>query len=602
MPGREPARKPARDEVLSLNVLAAKEPGDPEELSQFGVLMRHFLDRFFGSDFASADGDAKTRLVQAVCALGIPGLAVSLYLYPLYHLPRGHGRPASYWGSRPYWAQVGDHYFFVLYTMVAMGLVAIFEWDLLFPDLLDVFVLSALPVRAGRLLRARVTAILFLIAAAIFASSFLPPLVLPAATDPPHLLRFLAAHCAAVACSGIFSATLILVAEALLLGILGDRWFRRISLWIQGLAVVALLSSLFLYPVLFGALRGLIASGGSRALWFPPFWFLGIYQRILGGTATPPAFSALARMGLLATGTAAVFAAALYPLAWWRRTAGLLTGGAKRERPRRVSLPLHYAVHATIARVPQGRAVWHFIGQSLLRVPRYRMVLVLYGGAGVALMLSAALRIVVARGRMMVTVSPGGLCAIVPIAAFWIVSGLRSTFLAPADQGGRWVFRAVQGKPAWPNMQAVRRWVLLWTVLFTMTLTALACTAKSLHTWRAASVQAFVAIALSFLLTDAFFLNVKTIPFTGIRPSSATNPALLMIPYLGFFPAIVLFAVAVEPWLGASLRHLALAALAAAAAHVYLLRLHKARVAEQFQQIEADEDEEEFPLRLGLKY
>lgn len=587
----EPVPKPERDEVLSLNVLAGRQAEGPERLSQFGVLLRHFLDRFFGSEFASADGDAKTRLVQAICVIGLPPLVLSLYLYTPYHLPRQ---------VRSYWEQAGDHYFFVLYTMVAMGLVAIFEWDLLFPDLLDVFVLSSLPVRAARLLLTRVTAILLLIAAAIFASSFLPPLVLPAATDPPDLSRLLAAHCAAVACGGIFSATLTLAVEAMLLAALGDRWFRRISLWIQGLAVVALLSALFLYPVMFGALHGLILS--VRALWFPPFWFLGIYQRILGGTATPPVFAALARIGLLATATTVALAAAFYPLAWWRKATGLLRGAAKRERPHRASLPIHGALHATLVRVPGARAVWHFIGQNLLRVHRYRMVLVFYGGAGLALMLASAVRVVVDRGTIHLVLSPNGLRALVPIAAFWTVSGLRSTFLAAADQRGRWIFRAIQGKPAWPHLQAARRWVMLWTTLLTLILAALACAGEPGQSWRFALVQGFVAIALSLLLTDAFFLSVKTIPFTGNKPSSATNPALLMIPYLGFFPAIVLFTAAAEPWLGAGLIHMAIAAFAATAAHLVMLRLHRARIAEQLREMEADEDQEDFPMRLGLRY
>ncbi len=592
MPRVNPA-KPRRDEVLSLSVLADQEPEDSRKLTQFGVLMRHFLDRFFGSELASAEGDAKTRLVQAACVIGLPPFVLSLYLYTPYHLPAV---------PRTDWQRAGDHYFFVLYTMVAMGLVAIFQWDLLFPDLLDVFVLSSLPVPPLRLLRARVTAILLLIAAAILASSFLPPLVLPAATDPPSLFRFLAAHCIAVVCSGIFSSTLILSVESLLLAVLGDRWFRRISLWIQGFAVVLLLSCLFLYPVAYTALSHLILSRRALALWFPPFWFLGIYQHILGGSSEPLVFAVLARMGLLATGVTVILTILLYPLAWWRKTAGLLTGAVRRERPHRAAVPLHHAVHTAVTRVPAARAVWHFIGQNLLRVPRYRMVLVIYGGTGLALILSATLRVAVQHGAIMPAISPDGLRATVPVAAFWIVSGLRSTFLAPADQRGRWIFRTIQGKPAWPHMQAARRWVLCWTALLTLTLAALVSFAAPSHAPRFALVQAFAAAALSLLLTDAFFLNVKTIPFTGIRSGSATNLALLMIPYLGFFPGIVLFTVLVEPWLEASLSHLGVASLAVMAIHLVLLRGHKTRIREQLREFEADDDRDEFPLRLGLRY
>lgn len=593
MPGSEPGVKPPRDEVLSLNVLAGKAGGSPERLSQFRVLMRHFLDRFFGSELASADGDVKTRLVQAVCVIGLPPLVLSLYLYTPYHLP---------FRARSYWQQAGDHYFFVLYTMVAMGLVAIFEWDLLFPDLLDVFILSSLPVKPLRLLAARIAAILLLIASAVLASGFLAPLVLPAATDPPHMVPFLAGYCIAVASGGLFAATLALDVEALLLALFGDRWFRRVSLWIQGIAVVALLSSLFLYPVIFGSLPGLLLSGSRPMLCFPPFWFLGIYQTILGGGQKLPVLSELARMGFLGTAVTVVLSLVLYPLAWWRRTAGLVTGAAKRERLHPVATLLHKAFHAMVVREPKARAVWHFVGQNLLRVPRYRMVLVLYGGAGVSLVLACALRVAVEHGTILVAVSPEGLRAAVPVAAFWTVSGLRSTFLAPVDQRGRWVFRAVQGQPAWFQMQAARRWVFLWGTLLTLCVVALAFGVTTAPSWRAALTQGFVAVALSALLTDGFFLNVRTIPFTGTKPNSATNLALLMIPYLGFFPVIVLLTVGAESWLGAGLSHLAVAAFAALAAHLCMLRIHRTRITEQLQQVEADEDQEDFPMRLGLRY
>ncbi len=70
---REP--KPQRDEVLSLEVLAGRAPQDEtEEPSEFRVLVRHFLERFFNNELASAEGDAKTRLVQVACTIGILAL------------------------------------------------------------------------------------------------------------------------------------------------------------------------------------------------------------------------------------------------------------------------------------------------------------------------------------------------------------------------------------------------------------------------------------------------------------------------------------------------------------------------------------------------
>lgn len=596
------AAKVRNDEVLSLEVLARAAPMEIAEPSKFRVLVRHFLERFFTNELASSDGDAKTRLVQAACALGVPSLLVAFYLYPVYHLPRG--RVGKYFGARPYWSQVGDHSFFVLYALVAMGLITIFEWDLFFPDLLDVFVLSPLPVRGRQMFGARVTAIFVLLGGALFDSSFLAPLVLPAATDPPNLFRFLAAHLLAVCGSGIFGATFFLALEGTLLALLGDRLFRRISLWLQGLCVMALLTMLFLYPVVSPSLAGFLLSGSRWVVWVPPFWFLGIYQRVLEGPGVLPVWAHLARIGEAAALAALGLTVLSYPMAWWRRTRGLIEGAAKREGKSRVGSSAGHLLHGLLARTPACRAVWQFIGQNLLRVPRYRMVLVMVGGAGAALIFATIVRAGVGAGHIRFVFSAEGLRATVPIVAFWTVSGLRSTFLAPADQRGRWIFRVILGRPGWDHAQATERWVLAWGVVLTGAAAAAACIlgGPAMRNWHVVAGQILVATALTFLLTDAFFLNVTSLPFTGARPHAAANFALLLIPYLGFFPAIVLFTVALEPWIEATGAHLAISGLLAAAAHLLLLRMHRARVAEAVQSLVAEEDEDVFPQTLGLRY
>src|SRR5579875_1989653 len=153
------AWRSSRADVLSLEVLARPDASKPARIGEFRALTGHFFARFFAGEIASEDRDTKTRVVQAACALALPPLIVSLYLYPAYHPP--------FHVQRPYWAQAGDHLFFVLYSFVCIGLITIFEWDLLFPDVLDVFILS--PVTGGslRLLASRVVAIFCLMAFAL---------------------------------------------------------------------------------------------------------------------------------------------------------------------------------------------------------------------------------------------------------------------------------------------------------------------------------------------------------------------------------------------------------------------------------------------------
>lgn len=595
MPDRTSTFPRTKDTVLSLEVQARRPAGDPEEPVQFKLLIRHFLERFFNNEMASADGEGKARLIQVACTVGFPGFIMALYLYPTYHPPRGH---------RPYWAQVSDHYLYTTYSLVALGVVTIFEWDFFFPNLLDVFVLSILPIRNRRLFLARIAAVAIFVAGFLFDSNFLAPLVLPAATEPPNLLRFLAAHLAAVALSGLFAAALVLSLQGFLLGVFGQQLFRRIALWLQGLSITAFLVLLLLTPAIAAVLRQLILSNRDAALWFPPFWFLGVYQRILEGPAVLPAFTRLAQTGCVATVFAIALAVLSYPLAYWRRTRELIEGSTSRDAHSPLAIEINGILSATILRNPIRSAICHFISQTLFRVQRYRIYLVMYGGLGFALITASVIRLSLAHGAIRFDFSSSGLRAAIPIVAFWTVAGLRTAFLSPTDQRGAWVFRIIQRRPGPAHLSAAKSFVLLWALVLCMGIVALTQTfgPAGLRDWKITEVQALVAIALPLLLTDIFFLKVTTIPFTGAPPRAATHLATVLTIYAGIFPVLIFLTLNVEAWLESGVSHIVITATLVVAAHLALQAIHRKIVSRYTSQMDLDDDQEEFPQTLGLRY
>src|SRR5579859_8033579 len=136
---------------LALNAQAALGVVREPQRNQFSLLVRHFLERFFNHETASPDGDAKTRLVQIAFASGLPGFVVAIYLWPVYHPIPGWppGRHVVV-GPPAYWLQVSHHFFFIVYSFVVIGIATVFEWDMFFPDLLDLWVLKTLPIADGR--------------------------------------------------------------------------------------------------------------------------------------------------------------------------------------------------------------------------------------------------------------------------------------------------------------------------------------------------------------------------------------------------------------------------------------------------------------------
>ncbi len=600
----------SESQPLSLNAQAALGVVHQPGRSQFSLLVRHFLERFFNHETASPDGDAKARLVLVAFATGLPGFMVALYLWPIYHhvivYPQDHpfiDVPV------PYWLQVNHHFFFVLYSFVALGIVTVFEWDMFFPDLLDIAVLTPLPIQDRRLFLARVSAIAILVVGFLLDANILAPLILPAVMDPPNPLRFLAGHLSAVAGSGLFSATFILSLQGILLSVLGERLFRRLSLLIQSLSIAVLLMLLLLLPVLSRAVPVLLQSGSAYTLWFPPFWFLGIYQRLIEGPSALPIYAKLAHTGCVALLLTAGLSALAYPIAYLRKVRRLVEGASTRVARNRLDPPLHALLHATLIRPPVRRAVFHFISQTLLRVPRYRIYVVFYGGIGVSVVAAAILRLTVVHRQVAVGISPDGMRAAIGIMSFWIIAGLRMAFVSPGNQQGNWVFRIVHGKPphfpsAMEELLAARVWVLLWALIvtFAVCFAFRAFAPAQLLTWPATASQLLIAAGMCLLLTDIFFLNVKIVAFTGEPAREQSSLAILMLKYFAFIPAAVWLPLISERWIEINVLHFMIAVAAIGAAHLALRGRLRRIVQEHCSGPTLEDGEEEFPMKLGLRY
>ena len=600
----------AQPAVLSLNVQAAMGPVREPKRSQFELLARHFLERFFNHETASPDGDAKGRLVLLAFAAGLPGFIVAIYLWPVYHPVIVYPpHPNSIPGPPPYWVQLNHHFFFELYSFVALGLITVFEWDLFFPDLLDLFVLGTLPLKQRRVFLGRVAAIAILIGGFLFDANFLAPIVLPAATDPPNLLRFLLAHVVAVATAGLFASVSVIALQSVLLAVVGERMFRKLSLLLQAAAVTILVVLLLLFPVLSGVTPALLQSGNRILFWFPPYWFLGIYQRLLEGPSALPVIRELAALGVAAVTVTCAAAAAGYPIAYLRRVKELLEGAPPRRGRNVLLTPVNWLLHALAARRPLRRAIVHFINQTLLRVPRYRIYLVLYGGVGLSVLSATVLRLDVVHGRIEAEASASGTRMAAGIVAFWTVVGLRSAFLSSGNQRGSWIFRFTHGKPAFfgaalEELVAVKGWVLWCSVAattITVCLLRLIAVAQ-FPNWQAVAAELLTGCGICVILTDAAFASVMTIPFTGETQGEKPNLAFTLLKFFTFFPAAVAVALIGEEWIEGSWLYFGMAVLVVLVIHLWFRYRHREQVKLFSAQAELEEGEDDFPMRLGLRY
>jgi hypothetical protein len=567
----------------------------PAGQKQFKLLVRHLLDRFFNNEIVSVDGETLPLIMTVAWAIALPTLIATIFLFPAYH-----GFPPKP-PTPPFWGRVADHYGFVMYAWVVMGAITVFEWDLLVPNVLDVFVLSVLPIGERRLLLARVAAIVIFLGLFLFGTSSLGIIFFPLATEPADVPRAYAAHFFAVTAAGLCAASLFLALQGLLISLLGARLFRAISSFLQSLVVMVLSIVLFLFPVIARSLEALIQSGNTAVRWFPPFWFLGVYESISAGPSALPAFTQLAHTGYEVTGWMMVLAIVTYPLAYARSTRQAVEGSIAPNIRSLLVPPANRVLHATLVRTPPRRAVHHFISQTLFRSQRHRLYLAMYAGVGIALACVWIIALRVEGDHIRIAISTTGIRLAVPAIAFWIVAGLCTSLLSPADPAGSWVFWLIHGRASSDHLSASKLWVLLWAM--TMTLGAVAVlqviSYPQLSAPRELITQVVVAAGICLLLTDAFSLQTATIPFTEARVPRNTDLAFILLRYIVFFPALVIATVNYEWWIEVSAGHLFVTALGIIAAH-FSLRYLQWRIRRERVRGSAAQEEGEVSRVLGL--
>ena len=580
--------------VLSLSV-QAQSVAPVRERKEFEVLVRHILNRFFNNELLASDDETK-RVMQIACAVALPTLIVSLFLFPAYHaFP-----PAP--AHRPFWAQVGDHYFYVMYSFVVMGAATVYEWDLLFPDILDIFVLSILPIPNRQLFFARVLALAIFLCLVQFGTSILGTLFFPLAAEQFNFPRHLISHFVAVSMSGTFAATCFLSIQGLLLNIVGERLFRRITPLLQGASIMLLLVVLLLCPTVISSIHPLLTSGSSVIRYFPPFWYLGIYECLVAGGSAPAIFHLLARTGCYALLFMLACTLLTYPLAYRRRVRQLIEGSAATKTTGRTNGLIGRLLHCTILRHPSERAVFHFISQTILRSQRQRVTLAMFGGLSVALTLAQMLVLRVEPDHVYPALLANGIRSAIPIMIFFTVVGLRAVLSAPVDRRGSWLFSVLIGRPRSSLLAGTSVWITLWALIISLG------TALLLHTLSPISLkipritlgQFLVATGLSFLLSDILLYSVRTIPFTHLHKGSVNDLPLAVLRYFVLFPIFVSIVLQKEAWIEASGMHLVTTLVVFLGVHL-LLRRARLHFLAQFTLDTPPDETEQFPQGLGLR-
>jgi hypothetical protein len=496
-------------------------------------LVRHFFGRFFDTESLSPQGDPQAGVIQTLGILAVPsGFFVLLF------------RPLSIWD----WSLVMVRYMFILYSMIVMGFVMVFEWDAFFLDARDHQILTPMPIRRRLLLAAKATALGIFLAIFLADINFFGVFFWTGIDAGRNPFAIVSTHLALVVAAGLFSALAIASVHGLIAILFRGRLYRRVSVGVQTLLMFLLVMALFLTPYIAFNTEHLVKTNSQFLRWFPGSWFIGLYERLRPATHS----ALLQQLGAHAL-PAILVAAAVFVVTF---LCGPPTAPPTGARPRRRLVTL---------RSPVQNAVFHFITQSITRSVKHRLFLATYGGFGAALAV------------LSLTSGPAGLLRLPLTLSFVLVSALRAAFNFPSELRANWAFQLVEIHPVAEYLAATRKWIVLCAIVPLFLLLApmeFLCFPPGLALFHLA-----FGVTLSVLLMELMFLGFRKVPFTCAHFPGKVNLSFLAVIYVFGFTTYSRTMAAFEQWLGGAPAYAALFFVVAVAVLALLASYRNYRIA-----------------------
>ena len=477
----------------------------------FPALVHHFVHRLFASE-QEQDGSSLGFGIGAVLAiLASPGAFASILLMAKYSTLLQWLRGERIDAIR---RSASDEYFFVVLSMTITGFVMVARWNRLFPERRDFANLAVLPIPIRNIFLANFAAlvglgVVFAVDVNLVSTVFFPLFVTMSYDTLSAFLRVGLAHVLAVFSASLFSFFAIFGLVGTLMLVVPRRIFGTVSVLMRMALVIGLLLEFFSNVFLELVVGHSSGQAGSYMRWLPSYWFLGIYESLLG--IARPSMRLLGTQASEALAGAIVFSAAVYSICyrtWFLRLPESFDMMGGSQRLFRVKLPEAWV--GRLFRSPFERACSTFAVKVLLRSEQHLMFFCAYLGIGMVMVAQSALDTTGLLGRP--AYPSAGYLAVPMLIAFFVISALRFAFDMPAALEANWVFKISADSPR-PEACKIARRLMLWITLPAETFLLPLLTARSFG-WAIAIMQAAITVAFTVLFVQLMLVGFQKIPFT----------------------------------------------------------------------------------------
>jgi hypothetical protein len=513
-----------------------------DEWASFLLLARTFLGRIFDSEALSSRGGAPV-LLWVAAFIATPGFLRAFRLFTKYSLLRFRPEEVRLPATWP------DKLFFVSWALAATGFVTMLAWDALLPDRRDALILQTLPLRRRTTGAARLAALLLFFLAMVVAANGLTMVIYSTMVMESHpgtsYLANILAFAVAVTGASAFVFFSILLLQLLLTSALDPRWFRRAATVAQSASVIMLLLLFLVRPPIpiVGWVRG--DAGLEYLSWLPPFWFLGLYEMMLGTPTT--VLRAAGARGLMALTGVMLGALALYVLTYGRHLRRMV------EAPEAGGLAARMRLWPFLGRVVHWfaprqveRALFDFVLTTLARSAKHRVIVSGYAGVGVAFVIAGITRAWL-QGETLFESPPAATALGLPlIVSFFLIAGMRVSFGTATDAAANWSFRATESADRGQYASGVRKALLVVGGI----VPALCALPIFGFVWGLpiALAHAIWIVLLARVLIAIVTLRFPRIPFTYLVVPGSSNVKAWWPLYVAGFCIYAYMTPAIERW------------------------------------------------------
>lgn len=501
-------------------------------MNQFRALVQHFFGRFFDNEFVAQNTEIQVTVTKMLALLASPGIILPFLRYTTYlgldAMPPEMRYPMLW----------SDRCLYLSFSMLVMGAVTVLEWDALFPDRRDYSTLMMLPIHSRMIFLGKVGALAVFLVAFTASVNLVSAVTFPAISFRGTvwgLFATIGAHAASILASSAFAFLFLVALEGVLLNVLSVRWFRKTSAYVQGAMVFVLLWLFFLFPNIAASVADLKAENSPVLFAFPPAWFLGLNEVILG--SRDPVFLALAHRAELGLGLVTLLAGLSYTVAYRRHVRRTLESTEGGDSTRNAMHDRIGHLADRIAADPVERATVAFIGKTMARSAKHRIFLAAYAGVGFAL---AAQVLSAAKNH-------DDWMSLPLVLDFFLLSGMRFIFTIPSELPANWQFRMSdtdRQRAALNGTRTAMRWFGVAPLFVVLS--------PFYFLWwpfGAALAHLLFSVTISVLLVEVLTMEFPKIPFTCSYPPGKANVTIL---WVGYWVAFLLYAFSManlESWM-----------------------------------------------------